>query len=367
MSTPLFSARVVPSLLVLPFLLSSPSAWSSSGPEVLEPANPQPSGQRLLGIALSEGEISFEAAFREATKAGIQIVELNLPWDMFEREEGEYQDPNGLLPATAYYGANNIQVCFSMAVINTVKRTTPEYLEGLAFDNPKVIGAFNRLMDWFLGQVPKNVKVAAISVGNEVDLYLEGDQAWEEYTRFSEQVIRHLRKRHPKIHYGVKVTVTDGVFKHELDKVKALNQSTDVIMLNLYPQNSSFQVDVPEAIHQHLNRVVKAFPDQTIWLTELGYQSGEKCGSSLTKQAGFYHEFFQAWDKHRDHIRMVMINWLHDQPSSQVLEWTKYYGLAAPSFAEFLATLGLRRSDGTDKPAWKQILAEAHARGWAAD
>jgi hypothetical protein len=137
-------------------------------------------------------------------------------------------------------------------------------------------------------------------------------------------------------------------------------------MLNLYPQNDSFQVDEPKAIHQHLDRVVEAFPDQSIWLTELGYQAGEKhCGSSPVKQARFYHEFFRAWDKHQDHIQMAMINWLHDQPSSQVEEWTQYYGLAAPAFAEFLATLGLRTSDGTDKPAWRQILAETRARAWS--
>jgi hypothetical protein len=332
---------------------------------VIEPANPVPCGQRLLGIAISEGEIGFEAAFREVRKAGIQIVELNLPWDMFEQEKGKYQDPYGLLPATAYYGANNIQVCFSLAVINTVKRTTPAYLNGLEWDDPEVVGAFNRLMDWFLAQVPNNVTVAAISVGNEVDLYLEGEPSWKRYSHFVESTIRHLRERHPKIRYGVKTTVTEGVFGGELDQVRNVNQWSDVIMLNLYPQDESFQVDDPKTIHQHLDRIVHAFPDKTVWMTELGYQSGEKhCGSSPAKQARFYHEFFRAWDKHRDQIQMVMINWLHDQPARQVEEWTKYYGLAAPAFAEFLATLGLRHADGTDKPAWKQIVAETRMRGW---
>ena len=144
-----------------------PVGGVSASDEVLfEVLSAEPAGNRRLGVAISEGEVGFGVAFLEARKAGVQIVELNLPWDMFERGEGEYQDPFGLLPATAYYGANDIQVCFSIAVINTVKRTTPGYLKGVEFDDPKMVEAFNRLMDWFLAKVPDNVTVAAISVGH---------------------------------------------------------------------------------------------------------------------------------------------------------------------------------------------------------
>ncbi len=93
-------------------------------------------------------------------------------------------------------------------------------------------------------------------------------------------------------------------------------------------------------VHTHFDIVTEGFPGSEIWFTELGYQSGSAyCGSSETKQAQFYHEMFTAWDTHRDQIKLILVDWLHDVTPEQVAEWTEYYGLSDPAFIEFLSTL----------------------------
>nr|MEE4269709.1 hypothetical protein [Candidatus Krumholzibacteria bacterium] len=91
------------------------------------PVNPQDKGDRLFGIAISEGEEGFQAAFPQARQAGLQVVELPLTWDAIETEPGVYQDPDALLAATSFYGVHDVQVMLSMAVINTVASTVPDH------------------------------------------------------------------------------------------------------------------------------------------------------------------------------------------------------------------------------------------------
>lgn len=342
----------------------------STGPEiegytVIPPENPQPAGDRLFGIAPTESEQGFAASYEEVQKAGIQVVEVNLRWEDIETSQGVYQDPYGILEAITFYGYENIQVLLTISVINTVKSTLPEYLQGYQFSSPDVVGAFNTMADWVFQQLDPSVTIAGFSIGNEIDIYLQGTGAWNDYTQFFQQTSAHSRTQRPNIPVGVKCTVTDGVLGGELSQIQQINTHSDVVMINYYPNGPQFAVLDPDVVHTHFDIVTEGFPGGEIWFTELGYQSGSAyCGSSETKQAQFYHEMFTAWDTHRDQIGMILVDWLHDVTPEQVAEWTEYYGLSEPAFIEFLSTLGLRNHDHTDKYAWLQVQAEAQARGW---
>ncbi len=136
-------------------------------------------------------------------------------------------------------------------------------------------------------------------------------------------------------------------------------------MLNYYLMDSEFKVLAPLSVYNDFNIMVNAFPGRTIWLTEVGYQSGsEFCQSSENQQAGFYHELFTAWDSHRHEMRYLMVDWLHDPSPQQLAQWEVFYGSSNPAFLEYLGTLGLRTHQGEDKNAWVQLLAETGARGW---
>ncbi|QSE97987.1 hypothetical protein [Fulvivirga lutea] len=330
-------------------------------PDSVEPIE---KGNREFGINMSNSVFGFEASFAEAQKAGIEVLELNIPWNAIETAEGVYQDPFGILQATSFYGANDIKVSFSLAVINTVQWEVPAYLESTAPDSPEFAQAFNNMVDWFVNEVPDNVEIHSISVGNEVDLVLNGAADWSAYTAFYQAAKNHISANYPSIKVGVKTTVAGGLFGAEQNKIVNINQFSDVIMLNYYPQNASFEVQDPESVFDDFERMVSFFPNDDIWITEIGYQSGEEfCKSSEAQQAEFYDQMFAAWDVYRDNISFLVINWLHDQSPEQINEWKEYYG-DDPALVEYLSTLGLRNYDGTDKEAWLQVMKEANARGW---
>jgi hypothetical protein len=197
-----------------------------------------------------------------------------------------------------------------------------------------------------------------------VDLVLESDTEWQKYTEFYEAVLDSLKPKYPSINFGVKTTIMDGVFTNELAKIQRINQNSDVVMLNYYPQDKSFQVLQPDIVKTHFSDVASDFNGQEIWFTEIGYQSGsDLCNSSEKKQAEFFHHMFTAWDNHKDQIKYMMINWLHDQSPQTIEDWKDYYG-NDPALVEYLSTLGLRNYNDTDKAAWKQLLEETNARGW---
>jgi len=331
--------------------------------EIITPDAPLDKGDRLFGINISESKFGFEASFEKAKEVGIDVVELNIPWNVMESTEGNYSDPwDGVLSATSFYGNEQIRVMFTIALINTVSWEIPDYLDGIAPNSGKFITSFQHLIDWFIETVPENVVIAAISIGNEVDLVLESPTEWSTYTGFYEAATNYMKQNYPDIKVGVKTTVMGGVFGSEQNEIIAINEFSDVIMLNYYPQNEQFQVKNPETVHEDFDGIVSVFPETDIWITEIGYQSGKNyCKSSETKQAHFFHEMFTAWDTNKDHISFLLIDWLHDQSPEIIDEWKDYYG-NDPAMVEFLSTLGLRHYDGTDKPAFKQVKEELKVR-----
>jgi hypothetical protein len=332
--------------------------------EIKIPVNPQDKGDRLFGINISENQNGFMSSYEKAKEANIQVLELNIQWNDIETSEGNYTDPGGNIAATAFYGSENIQVGFSIAIINTVAWELPDYLKNVDITSTQFITAFTNMLDWFMTQIPDNVTVPYISIGNEIDLVLDGDTEWNNYTIFYREVASYIHTNYPDLMVGVKNTVMNGLYKSELSKIQAINEFSDIIMLNYYPQDDSYKVLAPNSVASHFNDFVNYFPNKDIWMTEVGYQSGSNyCASSKTKQAEFYHELFTAWDTHKDRIKFVLIDWLHDQSQSTIDDWKNYYG-DDPALVEYLSTLGICNHDGTEKFAFGQIQEELEARAW---
>ena len=352
-------------LIFLMFLgsCSDESTDDAIGYEVMTPESPLPKAQRRFNIAPSDGQSGFPATFAAMKEVGVDLVELNLEWTYFEKDEGIYSDPNGLLQAVGFYADNGIEIGISLATINTVKRTDPEYLNKLSFDDPKYIFSFNNLMIWILETLPDRVNVDYISLGNEINYVLKGEE-WDQFRTFMEKSISHLRKQYPKIKYGAKTTITGGLLGDQTDEILSVIELSDVAMLNYYPQDHQFRVFDLETIESQVDQVL-TMVDKDIYFTEVGFQSGsEFCNSSEVKQARFYHWLFSYWDSHADKIPFVQINWMHDISTLQLNEYAFYYGSDGAAFLEYLGTLGLKNHNESPKLAWEQIKVEANARGW---
>lgn len=114
----------------------------------------------------------------------------------------------------------------------------------------------------------------------------------------------------------------------------------------------------PETFHVDFDTLSQKFPDQTIYMLEIGYPSGTENGSSEARQAEFIREMFNAWDDHAGQIPVINYTWLTDVPAEAVDGMTDYNGLDAPGLVGFLSSLGLRTSDGRNKLALTQFQTE---------
>ncbi|MGD2248339.1 MAG: glycosyl hydrolase 53 family protein [Candidatus Methanofastidiosia archaeon] len=324
------------------------------------PTDPVQKGDRLLGIAITEGSTNFEESFQIVKDVGAQFVELPLNWDDIEKSPQEYGN-QFLSIANMYYPSTNTKVLLTINPVDTNVLHLPEDLANKNFDDPEVIERYNQLMDYVFSQIP-DLDLVAVSIGNEIDAYLNEDpEKWEQYQRFFKETSKYIKDKGVTI--GCKTTFDAAAKKNETE-IKILNQYSDVIMVNYYPLNADFSVKDPSVVQSDFDTVVSLYPNKIIYITEAGYPSSPYVGSSEPMQKEFIKEIFKAWDTHKSHIKLIDFVWLHDLSTSQVDVFVRYYGVSAKNFREYLRTLGLRQYNGKEKEAFAALKKEAEIRGW---
>lgn len=359
------SLNLVKYLIIISFLICFGCADELEKSDLIQPKNPTPKSGRMLGIKLPEGNVGLDSALSTSRKIGNEVVEQMFKWNDVETNQGVFSDPGEIFKSMTFYGDNQVNVILTIDLMNQTNWEIPEYLKSVKITQTKFISAFNEMIQWVLSEIPKNVTVIGISIGNEVDLYLKTDNEWQTYTDFYEAVSGQLRAINPEIKTGVKITFTNGVIDSHKVKTKIINNITDVVMFNYYPVNkTSYVVNNPDIVFSDFNTMVSEFNKKPIWILGMGYPSGETfCKSSEVKQSNFYHHLFTAWDQNEPKIRLVLIDAFHDLAPQQIDSIKSISGFE-PGFAEFQSTLGIRTSNGIEKIAWHQILLETKARGW---
>ena len=320
---------------------------------------------RLLSIDLTTAsDDDFGKAFTLAREAGMQVTSLSLAWDELEPSPGQYgTELNWLEIFNDFYSEQDIAISLSLTPIDTNNLRLPEYLKNKAFDDPEVIEAFKRLLDYVFSQIP-DLELSCLSIGNEIDGYLATDkELWQQYTIFFREIYGYIKSKYPELLVGSKIGfggLTGTAYALSADLIK----TSDVVMLTYYPLEPDFTVKEPVVIHEDFAKLVELFPDKAIFVLESGYPSSPLLGSSEAKQAEFVREIFRAWDTYSENIKLLDFLWLHDLPPMVVEELGGYYGLDDEKFLAYLATLGLRTFDGEDKQAFQVLQEEASRRGW---
>ncbi|MFV2056360.1 MAG: hypothetical protein ACC707_07815, partial [Thiohalomonadales bacterium] len=213
------------------------------------------------------------------------------------------------------------------------------------------------------------ITYSSVSIGNEIDGYLGTDnQAWNNYKTFVDNVIPRIKPIFGNtVPIGVKATYDGILDPARQPNIIALNQNTDVAMLTYYPLKADFTVRDPADVtddFQNMVDILSPTGTKKIFLMEVGYPSATVCNSSISKQNNFYKNMFTAWDTHAETIEAVEIVWLTDIDQTTVDEYTQFYGVSAPAFVGYLASLGITNDDATNKPAFDTIRTATLNRKW---
>lgn len=321
----------------------------------------QPKGERLLGFGINEGSIGFEKAFASAREAGLEFVELPTHWDDIEPKPEEYTN-QWLDVADAYYPGVGTRMVISLNPIDTNRLRVPHDLRDKPLDDPEVIRRFQKAADYVLDRLP-NTKLVAFAIGNEIDGHLGTDASqWKRYENFLRETSAHVRKRRPGVPVGTKIMAATLISRPTL--AAGVHAHTDAVFATYYPLDGRFHVKPEESVRKDLQALLDAAGDRPLYLLEAGCPSSTELDSSDARQAEFVRSVFRFWDEHPRQLKAVNFNWLHDISQEEVQTYTKYYGASDRSFAQYLATLGLRSHDGQDKPAFRAMREETKARGW---
>jgi hypothetical protein len=334
-----------------------------AGPFELIPVGEAPSrGERLLGIDI--GEIpgtTYDEAVTIAKGAGCQFVSLSLAWDVLETGPGTYDDTFPDI-ANGYYPARDLSVALVVSPIDTNVDRRPADLRGLPMNASATIARYTALLDHLFGRLAA-VDLVCLSIGNEVDIFLgDNETAWGEYTDFFEAAAAHARSLRPGLIVGAKATL-HGLLGATAPWGEALNTHTDAVLTTYYPLDEGFQTQPASVVLPAFQALATKYGGKALYFLEIGCPSGARANSSQATQQAFIHAAFQAWDQ-VETLRAMNFVWMFDRPASEIDFFLSYYGVSDPAFRDYLATLGLIGGDGVEKHAFRQLVAEADARGW---
>ncbi len=319
-------------------------ACSASGDEV------KPS-KALLGIEIVEaaGE-EFDASYEAARAAGLQFAEVSVAWDEIETAPGQFK-PGALADAGAFYSSQEVPLLVILSPIDTNNLRVPEDLRDKSFASSEMKSRFHALIDFALTEIGA-VDVVAFAVGNEVDAYLgDNAQRWKDYESFLKDAVTYIQKKRATARVGT-IFGFDGLRSQRAQKLLAVS---DVAMTTYYPLAADFTVRDLSEVAGDFDAMVAASHGRKLIVTECGYPSSEAVGGSEELQSEFVAAVLSAWKSHANRITHLSYFSLTDYSQTFVDELGTYYGLNDKKFLGYLGSLGLRRADGSPKPALERL------------
>ncbi len=341
-------------------------------------------GTLAMSMHTTEGLADYQASYDRGVQAGVNGAQLILPWAAFEPTVGSYNlalldwDALGL----AALEGRNVEVLLTFSSVDIMAPTTPSDLNGVAFDDPTFITAYENAVDQLFLNLSFAADIKYFSVGNEVDTYLKGQpQEWPAYGSFVTAVVDHMHSKHPGVKVGITITSPSALVSHRTE-VQSLNAATDVLILNHYGKTEpGFAVTPPEQVATDLAAMVDLAAGKPLVIQEIGYPSSALLGSSDAKQAEFVQHLFEAW-KTQGSDKIPFLSYFKQK------DWPATYcnkeacaadvdanGICNPSsnppleearknFIAFLCSLGLIDDTKQPKAGWTAFQQSASTLGF---
>lgn len=331
---------------------TSPTVAPSLHTEVLSiSANPQTVSSPTFEDQIAAWNLAYDAGARGQT--------LLYTWSQLEPKKEVY-DTSELSRSIDNLGKRFV-LHLNIAVLNTTTKETPSDLKVVPFKSSQMRERFKSLID---AVVPIIGSVTYLAIGNEVDVYLSSHpDEWDAYREFYEDAAEYVRAKLPGVKVGVTVTY-DGATGSNADKILALNKKSDIGAFTYYPLDANFYPLGSEAVSIALPKMVEIAGGQPVVIQEMGYSSSSLLKSSEKEQASFVTNALKTWVRVGKRISFIDFWLMHELTQDQVNELAAYYGM--PQNEELkacLGSVGLRRSDGTPKPAWQALIEGGRAVG----
>lgn len=320
------------------------------------------SARPLIGLSVNVpengGAKELIAALLLVRDAGVRLLSKDLAWRDLEPAPGAYD----FRPVEEFTRGLPMLGCRGYVLLKTLdtnNRALPADLANKPFDDPTVRARFAALLRALAPKLTE--RVDDVSLGNECDIYLgEHPEETEPFAGFAEHGRRTLRALHPNLPVGVTTTV--GGLRARPRLVRRLHRAMDVVPMTYYPLGERFRLLPISDVASAFAQMTQAAGGRPLLVQEIGCPAAPRLGGSEDAQAAFVDAVFDAMERHAAGIAFVNFFLLYDFGDKWVDTFLRYYRLPDPNFRAYLATLGLRRSDGTPRLAWTRF--ERRARAW---
>jgi hypothetical protein len=311
-------------------------------------ALPGPADHALLAMipASPDGNPSLvPSAFEASRRLGAELLYWYLSWADATERGAEF-----VVPALGAGG--RVAINFGL-VRTTVPGKLPKPWK--SFDEPGFAEAFAK----FAGEFAARHRPDYVFVGNEANTYLrshpEQVAAYEEIVRRTRDAVHAAA---PGVRVGVVVSYRDADRHGQWPMIRRLAAAADLVGYTVYGYaDPDFQFGDPRDGLAWLERVPSALPGTPYAIVETGWNSADVLGSSEAEQAEFARLFF----RHLATTRAEFVTWFLYQDGKDCSRTARGFlgrGMNPSNerfeiFKAFLCNFGLRRSDGTPKPAWQ--------------
>lgn len=331
-----------------------------------------PKGLRLLGMDIlnaAEGG-SFDENVALAESCGASFTSLHLNWNQINPNNAVFVDPDQVLVSINHHcQLNGWKLNMMIRSIDIPGKNLPTDLAEHRFNSPEVIARMEATIDFVLDRVAP-VHLTSLLIGNEIDAYdtsQEPASFWSDYGEFMAACKHHLDRKYPQVKLGFAITLlgcvegphaSSGIFQ-------GLAELVDIVVVTYYPQKGFIVMD-PSVAESHFDAITAKFPNTTLFMDEVGYQTSAVCQSSEDLQAQFVCEVFKAWDKHQEQIPMLSFVRLNDISRDDAVSMAGDYHSNDELMIEYLQTVGLRTYDGKglEKEAFGVLREQALLRGF---
>ena len=309
-------------------------------------------------LSASEPFSNYLAEYQAAYNAGARGAQTAAPWGSLN-PTGTTYDFAAL--SNSFFGLATLKnigfdaLFLNIPIIAIDKRSMPADIISLAFDDPTVKSRFRGLLDAIKDLLNDRVKYVAF--GNEVDTYFATRPSeWTAYRNLVEDARSYLKTLKPNIQVAVTTTFS-GASASVPAEVNALNSTMDVVALTYYPISTNFIPRDPVTVKDDVAKMLLLANGKPIVMQEWGYPSSSVLTSSDKKQSDFIsNSFTQLKEKGPSVFPFVSFFKYRDWNAAYVQMLTNQ--TAGQSFYEFMASLGLKKNDGTSKSAFQIIEVE---------
>jgi hypothetical protein len=314
-------------------------------------------------VAIPPGYDTSEAGCRTIVDAGLRAqVDLlyfgYAQWASIEKSPGtfDFSEFDGWLAAI-----DQQPFAYAMDVATPIAPfglDVPEDLAMSSWDDPHLRSRYAAFLQASVAFAPAGTRYVTLHVEGATEYFGEHPAERDGFCEFMSEAVNVIHDARPDLLVGVYWRYED----QDASLRECVTGAADYLGLAfvLNPPGDSLD-DIPVILNAYLEDTTKP-----VAIVEAGWPSADRFSSSDAIQAEFVQRLFAAVEGRGDRIPFISYYTVFDEDRDVATAWVNTFYPSLPEDArqaliDWVCSLGLLRSDGSEKPSWEVFTSAIEA------